>query len=241
MEAYRGHLSFPDEPPLFRHLLVGAESLCLAQMGQPGRVLDILLDAESPPCHFVCYGLLRANAYIAMENPVKALESTALCAAMGSSHSTPSRASMLVREAVAHEMLGVQGDADRAFTRASRIAVREGLAVPPVGLPLPTLETLADRMAAQTPQVSVEVEESPLPTYPRLDAPSVGSHAAALSSRELVLARHLAYGRTFAQIAEESFLSVNTLKTQASSLYRKLGVKTRADAVALMKQAGFFV
>lgn len=89
--------------------------------------------------------------------------------------------------------------------------------------------------------MSVEVEESPLPTYPRLNAPSAGSRAASLSSRELLLARNLASGRTFAQIAEESFLSVNTLKTLASSLYRKLGVKTREDAVALMKQAGFFV
>lgn len=76
----------------------------------------------------------------------------AQAAAVGSSHSTSSRASMLVREAVAHEMLGAQEDADRAFTHASRIAVREGLAVPPVGLPLPILGSLQTGWLSKHPR-----------------------------------------------------------------------------------------
>ena len=41
-----------------------------------------------------------------------------------------------------------------------------------------------------------------------------------------------------AQIADRSFVSQNTVKTQAQSVYRKLGVSSRAEAVACARAAG---
>jgi LuxR family transcriptional regulator, maltose regulon positive regulatory protein len=50
-----------------------------------------------------------------------------------------------------------------------------------------------------------------------------------------VLATHL----TFRQIAEHLCLSRNTVKTQAITLYRKLGVSSRSSAVRRANELGF--
>ena len=53
-----------------------------------------------------------------------------------------------------------------------------------------------------------------------------------LSPRERLILRSLDEDRTLAQIAAELYVSRNTVKTQVQSVYRKLGVTRRADAVA---------
>ncbi|KAA9132385.1 helix-turn-helix transcriptional regulator [Microbacterium caowuchunii] len=52
-----------------------------------------------------------------------------------------------------------------------------------------------------------------------------------LSERELVLLRALASGRRRSEIAEDLFVSMNTVKTQQRAIYRKLGVSSRTDAL----------
>jgi LuxR family transcriptional regulator, maltose regulon positive regulatory protein len=49
-----------------------------------------------------------------------------------------------------------------------------------------------------------------------------------------MLATHL----SFPQIAEEMFLSRNTIKSQANSMYRKLGASTRSQAVTRSRELG---
>lgn len=61
---------------------------------------------------------------------------------------------------------------------------------------------------------------------------------AQLTDAEIEVLRELAAGGTEAQIARRVFRSVNTIKTQRRSLYRKLGVSNRADAVAFAMQWG---
>jgi LuxR family maltose regulon positive regulatory protein len=52
------------------------------------------------------------------------------------------------------------------------------------------------------------------------------------SRAELAVLRLLATERSVRQIGEELFLSVNTVRSHTRSIYRKLGVNTREDAVA---------
>lgn len=54
----------------------------------------------------------------------------------------------------------------------------------------------------------------------------------ALTRRELVVLERLAEDVTLEQIASTLWVSRNTVKSQVRSLYRKIGVTTRADAVA---------
>jgi len=59
----------------------------------------------------------------------------------------------------------------------------------------------------------------------------VGVIAAPLTTAELRVLRYLPTHLTLAAIADELFVSRNTAKTHAISVYRKLGVSSRQDAV----------
>jgi LuxR family transcriptional regulator, maltose regulon positive regulatory protein len=54
----------------------------------------------------------------------------------------------------------------------------------------------------------------------------------ALTEREREILRFLGSGLTEREIARELFLSFNTVHNHVKSLYRKLGVSSRAEAVA---------
>ena len=59
-----------------------------------------------------------------------------------------------------------------------------------------------------------------------------------LSPAELRLLHYLPTHLTFREVGEELFVSANTVKTQARSIYQKLGVSSRAEAVACARAAG---
>ena len=94
-----------------------------------------------------------------------------------------------------------------------RLALRARIPLPP--------ETT---QAAQTPQPGAE-----------------GPRAAAsygLTSREVLVLRLLAAGRTNAQIGTELFISPKTASVHVSNILRKLGVSGRAQAAATAERAG---
>ena len=62
--------------------------------------------------------------------------------------------------------------------------------------------------------------------------------ATSLTAREQSLLEFLPSHLSYAQIAARTFLSVNTVKSNLKSIYRKLGVASRAEAVELARQAG---
>jgi LuxR family maltose regulon positive regulatory protein len=70
------------------------------------------------------------------------------------------------------------------------------------------------------------------------DRPADVVPAAALSGRELDVLRHLADRLTYGEIADLLFISPNTVKSHAKSIYSKLDVKGRHDAVARADQLG---
>jgi LuxR family maltose regulon positive regulatory protein len=57
-----------------------------------------------------------------------------------------------------------------------------------------------------------------------------------LSRQEHQVLRLLVAGRTYAEMAQVLIVSPNTIKTQVSSIYRKLGVSRRAEAIALAQR-----
>nr|WP_274387884.1 LuxR C-terminal-related transcriptional regulator [Salsipaludibacter albus] len=62
--------------------------------------------------------------------------------------------------------------------------------------------------------------------------------ASTLTEAELRLLPLLQTHHTFRGIGEQLFLSPNTVKTQAISIYRKLGVSSRSSAVASAVEMG---
>lgn len=59
-----------------------------------------------------------------------------------------------------------------------------------------------------------------------------------LTERERAVLQELATGATTAQIAQRLFVSPNTVKSQLSSAYRKLGVASRKEAEAAVRRIG---
>jgi DNA-binding NarL/FixJ family response regulator len=59
-----------------------------------------------------------------------------------------------------------------------------------------------------------------------------------LSGRELAVLRLMASGATNPEIAERLYLSPHTVKDHTTALYRKLGARNRADAVARAQRRG---
>ena len=59
-----------------------------------------------------------------------------------------------------------------------------------------------------------------------------------LTARELEILAAIASGRTNAQIAKDLFLSAKTVMHHSTSIYRKLAVGGRAEAVALAYRTG---
>ena len=60
----------------------------------------------------------------------------------------------------------------------------------------------------------------------------------ALSPREREVVTHISHGSTNAEIARALFLSPHTVKEHTSAIYRKLGVRNRAEAVKAAQRLG---
>jgi DNA-binding CsgD family transcriptional regulator len=65
-----------------------------------------------------------------------------------------------------------------------------------------------------------------------------GPATPSLSPRETDILLLIARGRTNAQICEELFLSINTVKSHIRSAYQKIGAETRSQAVVWCFRSG---
>ncbi|SCL13112.1 regulatory protein, luxR family [Micromonospora rhizosphaerae] len=81
--------------------------------------------------------------------------------------------------------------------------------------------------------------ESPPPTGQRpAAAPRASRDSVGLTERELQVLLGMAEGKSNAEIGRELFVSEDTVKTHARRLFRKLGARDRAHAVAAGFRAG---
>lgn len=100
----------------------------------------------------------------------------------------------------------------------------------PAGVPAGTPAGVA---ALARPAATL-VEHDPLVPAQRGDVPP----QPVLTERELQVLRGMADGRSNAEIGKELFVSEDTVKTHARRLFRKLGARDRAHAVAAGFRAG---
>lgn len=111
-------------------------------------------------------------------------------------------------------------DSLKALEQAA--SLQRGLSSREVQLFSPETRRLAEQYITQWPQ------EHAGPSMFLTGLPDPG---AALSERELVIIREIAMGHSRAQIAKNLYVSLNTVKSQLQSAYRKLGVSSGTSAV----------
>jgi DNA-binding CsgD family transcriptional regulator len=94
---------------------------------------------------------------------------------------------------------------------------------------------LRERDRHETPdKVSAPLKSESDGAPPRLGAPQQLDDP--LSERELEVLNLLASGRTNSETARDLFVSVGTVKSHTGNIYRKLGAKNRAEAIARARE-----
>ncbi|WP_433201337.1 LuxR C-terminal-related transcriptional regulator [Dactylosporangium sp. CS-047395] len=150
-----------------------------------------------------------------------------------------------------------RGDLDRARERLAhglRLAEFAGRVLDVVLAHLFAADTelgAGDRAAARTALIRARevVDNEPVPPFVRSwleraetragrSAARTASLAEELTDRELSILRMLPGTATQREIGAALFLSINTVKAYNKSLYRKLGVAGRADAVRVARELG---
>jgi LuxR family maltose regulon positive regulatory protein len=105
--------------------------------------------------------------------------------------------------------------------------------------------THARRLLAEATRLAPALEGAPVPERwledTRAHLADFTTRAAArpsLTAAELRILLFLPTHLSFREIAERTYVSANTVKTQANAVYRKLGVSCRSDAVDCAREAG---
>ena len=139
---------------------------------------------------------------------------------------------LAVLRSAAELALGREDDATASLLRAINQADKSGVIVAFHLLPHQTLRGLADL----APEAGQFVARHQLQGTSYL-APYTAV-AGALSERELIVLRSLEPGATVEQIAKKLFVASNTVKAQLRSIYRKLNVSTRTEALLVAAELG---
>ncbi|MCX8061681.1 MAG: LuxR C-terminal-related transcriptional regulator [Anaerolineales bacterium] len=139
--------------------------------------------------------------------------------------------------ALIHEKLGDAKSASEWLERALAIAEPEGY-----------LRSLVDK-GAEVAQILRRLKKKTdyvhklLAAFPVMERTSIRSHppeglVEPLSERELEVLRLLAKGTTYAEIAEQLVVSLNTVRFHIKSIYRKLGADKQVKAIERAREVG---
>jgi LuxR family maltose regulon positive regulatory protein len=141
--------------------------------------------------------------------------------------------------AAAAEAEGDRAEAQRHAERALELAEPEGVRLP-LAVALdgvdPVLRRLLRFGTAHRSLIGEVMELARAGTRPVAD--DVAPLDEALSERELTVLRYLPTLLSSSEIAGELFVTVNTVKSHLKSLYRKLGVRNRREAVERARDLG---
>ncbi len=206
----------------------------LISLDQGDEAWAILRDLDPFEHHILCPARLVALLRLGHGDLRGATEALRDCDALGDDHSPRTMVDVRVLRAAIELARGEFARSDVLFDRALAAVARTGARGALRMVPPGTLARLAERALGRAHSEEVgallrEVADS---------AEGAGGAIEALSQRELLVLAEVEKGSTVAGIAAALYISPNTVKTHLRSLYRKLGVATRADAIRKAKSLG---
>ena len=225
---------------LIRELALSALADATLAQGAARRALSLLDGPTSTPSHTVCFEAQRAAAHLALGDERAALDATDVCLALGAEHCPRTLAIVLVRRAVARDRLEQPDAADALFDEACGLALHTGdLIAPFVTIPHAQLAPLENRLRDRRPDLAARISAAIEPLRLR-DSRPPRQALPALTPRERSVAMALRDDKTYAELAHQFTVSINTIKSQLRSLYAKLGVSSRSQAVSMLERHGFY-
>lgn len=224
-----------------RQNLVCLHSDILVARGEFTQALSLLAQHESSPGHGICFASQRAASLLGLGRQRELLAETEACAADEAEHNLRTLVPLLVRRAVAFQRQGEARRAMQSFESALLLLVRAGISVMPfVMLPRDEVRALLDAVADARPALRGDIAELRI-ALPQVAAPLSTEPApradAGLTAAERELAAMLPTPMTLPDIALARGVSVNTVKSQARSIYTKLGVGGRRAAVEVLSRS----
>lgn len=212
----------------------GLRATMLLRLGQTDSAWDVLGALQPTQHHANCPGRFIAHLRFITGDAAGALAALKDCVALGESHSSRTLVDVQLLTAAANYRLGSPALADVSFDRALMLAAHNGMRIPFRLVPGDVMRTMLDR-AAQRPQPAVVRE---LFTDVEDWGVQEGDGAPQLSERERDIVRELLRDRSVSEMADDLYISVNTVKSHLKSVYRKLGVGSRTAAVKRARELG---
>ncbi|PTT15318.1 hypothetical protein DBR36_14995 [Microbacterium sp. HMWF026] len=220
---------------LVRDLLTGAYSGVLALMDETAEAHRVLDAAVTQPGHTVCFAMYRAALLLQEGRDRELIASTDACVTLPEEHCLGSLTPVLTRRAVAFLRIGEDQRAATSMESALLLVARTGGSVMPLlMIPRVEAERLLDLVARTRTDFADTIEEMRQFLPMLASTATAATAAAALTPTERELAGLLVTELDLAEIARRRHVSVNTVKTQVRSIYAKLGVSRRSDALPLL-------
>lgn len=228
-------------PPEFVMEWLGlAEAEAALAVGDPKDALSGLSQAGAPRWWTAQQSVCMARAWLAVNDVPRAERSLSAARAAADDPGNPVAATEVwLARALVADRLRDDGRAVQAIRRAVQIAAPEGIVRPfalfdrirvPLllgrlsGLDAATAAFVARLRSADSPATQPAGDQMPL--------------AEPLTERELAVLQLLPSMQSNLEIAEEMFVSVNTVKVHLKTLYRKLDVPNRRTAVRRSRTLG---
>lgn len=222
-------------PALTGFLAMVAQLEVLTARHEFAAALGLLHTVEADPEHGVCPASWEARVLLETGDFARAIALTEPCLVPGRPHAARTLAYAHTVQAAALAGLRDLVTADTVFQRALSLASVTGLRRHLVGLPPALLSLLLSRAAAaDLPTSSHAVVVDIVGMLPATARPA----QPILSARERLVLEHLSAGEPLQRVAWLLSVSPNTVKAQARSIYRKLGVDSRDSAVQRGRSLG---
>ncbi|HUA46704.1 MAG TPA: LuxR C-terminal-related transcriptional regulator, partial [Solirubrobacteraceae bacterium] len=144
----------------------------------------------------------------------------------------------LLLKAIVEDALGDTGASSRALERALDVAEPDGLLLPFLLHPAPALLERHARLRSTHAALISEIRNLLSGHAPAARPEQAEPLREPLSESEVRVLRYLPTNLRAPEIAAELFVSLNTIRTHLRSVYAKLGVHSRADAVKRARELG---
>lgn len=224
-----------DPPGFVVTVSEGLRATLLLRLGQRDLAWDILGALEPTQHHANCPARFIAHMRFITGDAVGTLTALADCVALGDSHSSRTLVDVQMLLAAANYRLRNPAVADVAFDRALILAVHNRMRLPFRLIPSDDMRRMLDRATSRTQPPAVRELVSEVGDWGPED---FDQGTTQLSDREREIVRALLSGSTVSEMADELFISVNTVKSHLKSVYRKLGVGSRQEAIQRARELG---